>query len=279
MKRPMLKGMALLAVAAGGWSHSSHAQSLTTVDPGGTSGQSLVSDCTRPRRFGSWSCRAGWSAWNTQRAIKGPTDFECVCGVPFHSCGPSTVDISGGLSQQCNDNPESFFGPLSDGEWNGCKSAQTDQYSFGMHRIDGINQGWDRWPQTWASRNYGEVDLSYLTRTDYMQQPFASIYDLDRCINKQHINTLYWPNFPVTATLVSGDPAAAKKDRYSYATVVWALRGSTPFLCSDQDGILADANEFGSKRSPVCSDLIVEGTYTCNYTPPDCRTGECEDCL
>jgi hypothetical protein len=220
---------------------------------------------------GYWQCGVSWAASTTQRMIQGATDFECACGYePLHTCGNSWVDIVGGISQTCNDHSSTFFGPI-DGEWNGCQGFSGTQTSVSPRVIESVNQNWDRWPTLWHNGTY-YGDLSWLTSSDSMRGPFATVYDLDYCWNKQLINTLFWPNFPVTAQVIAGDPSAASSNPYAYASATWSLHGSTGLLCSDQDGVLADSGEFsGPKRPPVCADLIVDGTFHCQYYP----AGEC----
>jgi hypothetical protein len=123
---------------------------------------------------------------------------------------------------------------------------------------------------------YHGLDLSWMTRADTMRGPYATLYDLDYCWNKL-INTLYWPNFVVTASLVGGDPSGPLHNPEGYGHAVWSLTGDTPLLCSDEDGVLADSGEFsGPKRPPFCSDLSVQGTMTCHFYPAQPRPCTCE---
>lgn len=219
-----------------------------------------------------WECRRGpWSAFTTYRSMEGMTIFECggICDDSSHSQPTSWVDITGGISQSQEDHSDSFRGPLS-GEWNGCASYGSSQVSTGTYWIEGLNQGWDRWPAYWAWGQYGMEDISFLNgSTDTMRNPYGSVYDLDCAPGwiswlwggscpKDVIGTIYWDNFPVTAYLAAGSPVATGTEwGYGSGYARWNLVGDTGVFCS------SPAN---GCQSVVCSDLHVRSTYECTWT-------------
>lgn len=211
---------------------------------------------------GYWACaRWSWTATTTERSMIGQTQFECGpghCGDSSHTQPLSWVDIWGGISQSCEDHSTSFWGPWA-GEWDGCRTLGT-QVSTGVRAIEGINQSWDRLPTRWKSGYYYDEDISYFGVTQNMNQPFASVYDLDTCITGDIIGTIYWPNFPVTATLLGGDPS----DPHGVGYAKWALQGSTGVSCSTKQS---------SCETVVCSDLVVSSTFECIWEVEE------DDCL
>lgn len=229
---------------------------------------------------GEWRCDPGpWSAWTTERRMEGITRFECgggICGDSSHTQPTSWVDFVGGISEQCDNHSTSYYGPLS-GEWNGCVGdPNVVQTSTGRRDIESVDQGWDRWPAKYASLTRSEPDISHLTGSDNMRDPFGTVYDLDGCLFKDLIATIYWGNFPVTATLVDGDPSDPSTDGYA----VWTLSGSSAGVkCS---GVREPLGVCGSK---ICSNLHVAGSYRCDWVgdPPEsggCNPSTCNsDCL
>lgn len=221
-----------------------------------------------------WECRQGpWSAYTNYRSMEGRTSFECggICDDSSHNQPTSWVDFTGGISQSQQDHSDSFFGPLS-GEWNGCAPSGS-QVSTGVRWIDGVNQGWDRWPTRWGSGQYWMEDISFVTGgTDTMRAPYGSIYDLDCAPGwiswtwggscpKAIVGTIYWDNFPVTAHLAAGNPVVTGTGYgpgSGYAR--WNLVGDTGVFCSTPDN---------SCQSSVCADLHVRGTFECTWTSYD----------
>jgi hypothetical protein len=224
---------------------------------------------------GYWNCiKGGWSAYTTVRVMEGGTAFECggICGDDSHTQPTSWVDFTGGISQSQEDHSDSFFGPDS-GEWNGCASFGSSQTSTGVRWIEGVNQGWDRWPTTWFTAHWTASNLSSFNgRTAPMNSPYGSVYDLDCAPGwlswmwggscpKDVIGTIYWDNFPVTSHLVDGDPVVADPtDPYGWGFAKWELRGDTEAFCS------TPAN---GCESVVCSDLHVRSTFQCTWVAPD----------
>jgi hypothetical protein len=206
--------------------------------------------------YGYWDCRRyGWWAGTTHRSMNGATKFECggLCNDASHTQPESWVDISGGISNKCDDHSDSFYGPIA-GEWNGCTvfGGPSSQASSGLRTIESVDQGWDRWPSAWYSGHYYMDDMSfYNDYTASMNHPFASIYDLDMCFHKDIFGTIYYPNFPVTSRLKSGDPS---DPYYGYAR--WDINGATGTSCSTVSSWC---------ENQVCSDLHVASSFECFY--------------
>jgi len=212
---------------------------------------------TRP---GYWNCSRTWNAQTTTRSMIGPTHFECTfatCGDTSHSQPETWVDIVGGISQTCQDHSESFYGPYS-GEWSGC--SPFNQSSTGTRRIDGVNQSWDRWPTLWRSGRYDGCSMSSLVTSDYVRGAFATIYDLDGCINKQLVGTINWGDVQVTARLINGwtSPTSCTSTS-STGNFTLQMTGSRGNTCG---GTSTSCN------NPVCADLQLFGNLTCNWTAP-----------
>lgn len=204
--------------------------------------------------YGYWDCRKyGWWAGTSYRSMEGATRFECgggLCNDISHSQPESWVDISGGISDECDDHSDSFYGPIG-GEWDGCAYSGS-QVSTGLRTIESVDQSWDRWPSGWYSGYYYMDDLSYYNDyTANMNYPFASVYDLDFCWHKDIIGTVYYPNFGVTSWLSSGDPSNP-----SYGWAQWNINGATGVSCS---------NRASYCESTVCSDLHVASSFECFY--------------
>jgi hypothetical protein len=232
--------------------------------------------------FDGDGCSRGsyWSAATTYRSMTGPTFFECggafppftptgICGDSSHSQPTTWVDIAGGISQSCDDHSTSFIGPLA-GEWDGCSPGGT-QVAQWYAPIEGINQAWDRWP--WAFRiggSFSTCDIGFMLDPAPMDRPFATVYDLDTCANKQLIGTIYWPDFMVSAQLASGSLQPSSCDDFNGTGQAWiALSGSTGVACSQIE------NECTNE---VCADLQVNGSIRCDWTPPRSCTGAGEYC-
>lgn len=187
-----------------------------------------------------------------------------------HSWGATWVDIVGGLSQSCDDHSDSFFGPDS-GEWHGCLSGNQTQVSSGEKQIASINQWFDRWPLGTYNGAYSPDTLNgYIDATFYMRDPYATVYDLDGCGIYQDVGTMFWGNFPVQSTLVSGHPYDT-----GAGVVVFELMGGAGLSCSSVED---------ECQTVVCADLGVRKRLTCYWTiPPEnnCGNGVCdsgEDC-
>lgn len=216
-------------------------------------------DCGTCARPGYWNCATYWSAYTTDRTMQG-THLECgwfTCSDRSHTTGRSWVDIVGGVSQTCEDNSTSFYGPLN-GEWDMCdQSGFANQRSTGQQWITGVNQAWERFPQIGGCPPPPVV---------HMDRPFMSIYDLDYCFIKQIAGTINFSNFPLYATRLSGDC----DDPYSN-TVRYAFTGGDSVQCCGGDGPYQHC-EGGCTNNKLCSDLQVVGSYTCTwYEPPPCR--------
>ena len=221
---------------------------------------------------GYWECvRGDWSAGTRTRSMESDTFFECGhfgCPDTSHSQPTTWVDIVGGISDSCDDHSTSFFGPLG-GEWNGCTASYPEnggppQTSTGWGRIEGVNQYWDRWPWTWRSGRYSGCDLSYALTTDSIYDAFATVYDLDTCIDKQLIGTIRWGNVPVTGYLAGGSPlpSSCTDTNGTGWFRVW-LNGEAPVACSGIENACA---------SDVCADLWVAAEFSCTWVPPrECR--------
>lgn len=58
--------------------------------------------------------------------------------------------------------------------------------------LGGVNQWWDRWPVGTYSGTYDPETLNGLIdATFYMRDPYASVYDLDKCSIVQDIGTVF----------------------------------------------------------------------------------------
>ena len=219
---------------------------------------------------GSWTCTTyGWGAGTTFRSMQG-TRFECgggiplvipgICGDTSHSQPESWVDIAGGLSQSCDDHSSSFFGPLS-GQWDGCNPYAL-QVSSGYQTVESVNNASAWWPfpggvQDVWSDGFCENPLLGPSPPPYVwfTQPanftvsgvFATVYDLDTCIDKQLIGSVYWADFTVVATVVTDTPTY----KVTQAT------GQAPVACAVQE------NE--CTNDVLCSDLAVNTTQVCEW--------------
>jgi hypothetical protein len=244
----------------------------------------------RVAHAGYWYCQKyAWNASTNERRMVGITHFECgaagVCSDLSHTQPTSVVDIAGGLSQTCENDARSFYGPLAGGEWNGCNNNPSlVQVSKGKQDVLGVNQLWNQWPLYWKGGNWNTTNLNFLNgHIEYMPDPFASVYDLDTCIDKQHINTIYWGPIAVKSTLVAGSSAEPAPGAYGFAR--FDIRGTAPVKCSGSPILCQD-------RGQVCSDLEVWALYECNYLGHavqcknslgnyvDCQTGcGCNQCF
>jgi hypothetical protein len=223
---------------------------------------SLSQEATRP---GYWTCSRGpWYASTSYRAMQAPTRFECGIGCPdaSHTQPNTWVDIVGGISQSCEDHSDSFFGPYS-GEWNGCSIAYPApnwQISTYSKPIAGVNQNWDRWPTTWRNGRYDQCSLSSLVTTAYMQNAFATVYDLDYCSQKQLIGTIPWGNVPVTARVQYGSTSPTScTSTGGTGSVQLTLEGGRGSACSGVENSCANV---------VCANLSVRGSLSCTWSPP-----------
>ncbi len=229
---------------------------------------------------GYWDCRRSFGAYTSERQMVGDTKFECLgslfggpglCGDDSHSAPGTWVDISGGISQSCEDHSDSFYGYFEDGdsapvgaggEWNGCTiyygaPYQTSpQVSTGDRWIAGINQGWDRWPDSWWSGHYSVWGCPYGAGSAQMRGPFASVYDLETCTDKEIIGTVYWPDFSVTGNLVQEYDCLG-----STGYVKYDLAGDTGLACSTPASWCENS---------VCADLHVRGTFECFFVSTGC---------
>jgi hypothetical protein len=190
-----------------------------------------------------------------------------ICGDTSHSQGPTWVDIVGGLSQSCEDHSTSFYGPLA-GEWNGCTSAY--QQSIGYQAITGLRQSAPWWPFPGGVKDVwddgfchdpflGPEDPLYAwffqtSPTFTVSGAYATVYDLDFCINKQKMGTIYWPDFTVTAEVVT--------DEREYK--VTHITGSVGTACA--------VPETSCTNDSLCSDLLVQAVQTCTWFWDDPRT-------
>ncbi len=230
---------------------------------------------------GYWDCRRSYGAYTSERQMLGDTKFEClgaifggpgICGDGSHGSPGTWVDIAGGISQSCEDHSDSFYGYFEDGdsapagaggEWNGCTihygaPYQTSpQVSTGDRWIAGINQGWDRWPDAFWSGMYSLWGCPSWGGGAPMRGPFASIYDLETCVDKSIIGTVYWPDFQVNANVVQ------EYDCYGAAGYVkYDLVGDAGLSCS---------NPATWCESQVCADLHVRGSFECFFVPTGCN--------
>lgn len=238
---------------------------------------------------GYWDCRkSGWSAYTTERKMLGDTKFEClgslyggpgICGDKSHGSPGTWVDIAGGISQSCDDHSSSFYGYFEDGdsapvgaggEWNGCTIyygppyTTSPQVSYGQRNIDGINQGWDRWPNAYWSGFYYVWGCPNFSGGAPMRNPFASIYDLDTCTFKSIIGTVYWPNFSVNGTLAQQYDCEG-----NYGYVRYDLAGDTGSSCSSPASWC---------ESTVCADLHVRSSMECFFVPTGCNVYDPYSC-
>jgi len=224
-----------------------------------------LSDCNAGDAGGHWLCtRDPWAAATTQRKMLGLTRLECGwfnCSDTSHTRPTSWVDISGGISRLCDDHSDSFYGPEA-GEWNMCTAnygGNTNQVSTGRRAIERVDQNWDRWPYRWRSKNTEFTQASICNEiggSGAMVNPFATIYDLDKCWDKQRAGTIYWPNFNLTATLISGDCNAADGLSATYAE--FKIFGSTGLTCSTKETAC---------ENQVCADLEVSSRVRCTWYP------------
>ena len=209
-----------------------------------------------------WQCsHDGWEAWTSYRSIGAPLRFECGCGTcgdscsPFHSPGYSWVDFVGGISSECDDHSDSFYGPYS-GEWYGCSAF--GQSASGWKKIASVsNPWWDRWPLRWRPATYEADDISFLLESDTMRDPFGTVYDLDKCWDIDPIGTVSWGNFPVQASLLSGSTTPEQ------GFAVFYLEGHAGVSCGSWEG---------DCRSVVCSDLHVYGHLRCFVVGETCSS-------
>lgn len=216
-----------------------------------------------------WNCVTYWSAYTTERTMLG-TRAECACGIPFHTCRESWVDIAGGVSQACDNHSRSFKGwtgaecKTGGGlcEWNMCDEWNLQQ-SLSLEWIDSVNQNWNRFPTVWGCPPPAVV---------YMNDPWFTVYDLDGCINKQLVGSLYFADFPLYATKVSGDCSDP------YSTVIYRLTGGDQVHCCGGDAVTRRTTE--SYYDPMCS--ATRGSYICRaagepcYCPCDFECTTCE---
>jgi len=225
---------------------------------------------------GQWQCLLVWSAGTSDRRMAG-TELECGllhCGDTSHTQPETWVDIVGGISESCEDHSTSFWGPVN-GEWDGCTEAA--QQSTGYQAIEGVNQT----AEWWRPQGAGHVDVwddgwCYDPWTGPDPPPyvwfaggstidlpnsgaFASVYDLDYCISKQLAGTIYWPDFVVTAEVVTDDP----EHKVTY------FGGQAPLAC---------AEGWGCENDLLCADLIVQGVQTCTWYWDEPRTRCDLDC-
>jgi hypothetical protein len=206
-----------------------------------------------------WSCTKGpWRAYTNRREMRGTTRFECgwgECGDLSHSQPSSWVDIVGGLSQSCEDKSDSFRGQY--GEWNGCLTWTGTQVATGRYRIEGIAQYQGFWPTSFEFIGFlasvTDIQDPIESRVDYVNGAWASVYDLDFCFHVSIIGSIYYPTFPVRATLSGGNPDASSGSEWAEFT----SRGSTGLACSIKRS---------SCETVVCSDLDVEATLFCEYS-------------
>lgn len=216
---------------------------------------------------GYWDCTIGWSAGTTFRSMSG-TNIECggsflfipgYCGDTSHSQPNTWIDIVGGVSQSCEDHSTSFYGPYS-GEWNGCTWAY--QESTGYQPITGINQQAFFWPFGGGYRDIWDDGYCYDPWEDPPLPPygwysypvtftvngaFASVYDLDYCINKQLMGTIYWPSFTVTSQVVTDEP----EHKLVY------VDGSVGTACA--------VKQSSCENDSLCADLTVRARHECYW--------------
>lgn len=205
-----------------------------------------------------WSCSMTWSAYTTERAMTG-TFIECACGIPFHTCGESWVDIVGGVSQTCDNHSRTFKGWTGGScetggglcEWDMCDPG-VPQESNSLEWIESVDQGWDRFPSVWGCPP---------PSTTYMNDPFFSVYDLDGCSIKQLAGSIYYSDFALQRTLVSGDcsnPGSVVHYRYS---------GGDGVRCCGGDPVVRNSVDW--HWDAQCS---ASGGYQCRAAswPPDC---------
>jgi hypothetical protein len=217
-----------------------------------TRSSAICNECPPPDHAWFWKCTPPrFGVFTMVREMRGSTRFECgpfTCGDSSHSQPTSVVDIVGGIDMICHDDSESFHGPLN-GEWNGC--TDTDQIDSGQHYIKGSEGNYSMYPHSWDVWERWDRDISSVTgSTDYMNNPYVSVYDLDTCINKQIIGSIYYGNFPVTAQLLEGNPSS------SGTHAKWLLEGNPGVRC---------ATPANGCESVVCSDFLVQATYTCDW--------------
>jgi hypothetical protein len=200
-----------------------------------------------------WECSVWWSAFTGDRVMQG-THEECGpwCWWP-HSCGESWVDIVGGVSQVCDDNDQTFRGWTGDqsSEWEMC-DPYSYQESQSERQVASVNQWWDRFPFLWGCP---------LPDTVWMNAPFFTVYDLDRCSNKQLLGTINFSNFPLQVSLVHGDCSDPN------STVRYRLEGADQRRCCG--GMPTYQTEQESYYDWMCSP---DGGYSCS------RTGEENSC-
>lgn len=224
-----------------------------------------------------WQCWTSWSGFTNQRTMQ-DTRGECACGIPFHSCGHSWVDIVGGISSQCNDHSRSFKGWTGGGcetgggqcEWDMCDPFQYQQ-SFSREAIEGVNQAWDRFPQIYGCPPPPTV---------WMNNPFFTVYDLDRCWNKQLTGTLSFASFALQGQLLYGDCS----DPYNSPTVAYRFTGSDGVRCcggqpvhrSNQEWFYTSScNQYGGSD---CSSGGEDCWCDCNFACDTCQPGQSCHC-
>jgi hypothetical protein len=212
------------------------------------------------------------------------TEIECGGGIPWlgipghcgdtsHSQPTTWIDIAGGISQTCEDHSTSFYGPYN-GEWNGCTSFY--QQSTGYQGIPGVNQQASFWPFVGGVRDIMDDGYCYDPFEDPPPPPyvwyygpatftvsgaFASVYDLDYCINKQLMGTIYWPSFQVTSQVVEDQP------EYKVAHVT----GSVGTACATPQS--------SCENDTLCADLQVNSIQVCYwywYEPQTRCDPECQ---
>jgi len=218
-----------------------------------------------PPPAGVWRCVAsGWAAETTVRTMEGRTQFECGwfhCGDMSHTQPTTWVDIVGGLSMSCEDHSSSFFGPEG-GEWDGCSGEHGDgphQESRGAQPIEGLDQGSSIWPRYWVALagDHAPAGLAALLddHAEALAGPFATVYDLDGCLIRQLVGTVYYGDLSVVSRRVEGDPSRPDRSR----TLAWSIEGASDGLrCSDVEGDCTNV---------VCSDLRVWSTFRCAWVP------------
>jgi hypothetical protein len=225
---------------------------------------------------GHWDCTRYWTAGTTFRSMSG-TKIECggdifwlgvpgYCGDLSHSQPTSWIDIAGGLSQTCDDHSTSFYGPLS-GEWDGCTAAY--QQSTGYQPIASLEQQASFWPFVGGVHDVWDDDYCYTSSDPHGPPPyvwyygpatftvngvFATVYDLDTCIVKQLMGTIYWPSFTVTSQI--------NTDETDYKLVY--ISGSVGTACATPQS--------SCENDSLCADLSVQAVQECTWTWNDPRT-------
>jgi len=193
------------------------------------------------------------------------------CGDMSHTQPDTWIDIVGGVSQSCEDHSSSFYGPLS-GEWNGCTAAY--QQSTGYQTIQGINQQVSFWPFVGGVQDVWYEGECYDPRTGppppyvWFNGPatftvsgaFASVYDLDYCLFKQLMGTIYWPPFTVSSQVV--------QDEDDYKLVY--VSGSVGTACSIPGG--------ACENDSLCADLVAQSTQECVWSWDEPQTRCDSDC-